>query len=211
MRRTIIIAAVLVVTIVVAACGGRRGDAAYYAAKIDSLRKAEQLQQLRTGAGLSGAPVEQFFDTLQLCPLPVRSVGGNIERLAHFVQVPRDIAMHMGYPEDVDLRVLRLPRYHGHRVVLLAQEQDSVPPTLFLHTLDDACQPLDQLCIYEQRAEERGDELVMVFNDYYITSDYHITLLFAYLKNDSDYPHQEGVRRYGITPDGHIEEEVVDL
>ena len=211
MMKKMLLFPVVILLLLVASCGGNKRDAAYLAAKVDSLQKAEQLRQLRLQSGLSADPAEAFFDTLQMCPLPVQTAGGNIDKLGHFTPLPQTLNTVFGYPIDVPLEVCRLPRNHQHRVIMLAEKQDSLPPVLFLYTLDDQLEPIDQLCIYEQKAEERGENLVMVFNDYYITSNFEITLMFAYLKQDSDYPHFEATRRYTITKAGTFEEVIIDL
>ena len=211
MMKKMLLFPVVMLLVVVASCGGGKRDAAYYAAKVDSLQKAEQLRLLRQQSGLPADPVEAFFDTLQSCPLPVQTAGGNIGRLAHFTPLPKSLNSVFGYPADAPLEVCRLPRCHGHRVVMVAEQQDSLPPVLYLYTLDEQLEPIDQLCLYEQKAEERDEELVMSFNDYYITSSYEITLMFAYLRQESDYPHYESTRRYVITRAGSFEEVVVEL
>jgi len=200
--------------VMVAGCGGKKHDPAYYEAKIDSLRKAEQMKQLRKikqEAGIYDDPVEQFFDTLHVRPLPIQSAGANIGRLAHFSTLPKSLVSRFGYPLDVPLRMVPLPRWHNYRVVMLAEGPDSIAPLLSLVTLDASYQPIDQLVIYEQKAEERGDDMVMKFNDYYITSDYEITLMFAFLRKDSNNPILESTRRYVINGDGYFDEVVVDF
>ena len=211
MKKLMLIVTSSLLLLFVASCGGNKRDAAYYAAKVDSLQKAEQLRQLRLQSGLSADPAEAFFDTLQLCPLPIQTAGGNIDKIGHFTSLPQTLNTVFGYPIDVPLKVCRLPRNHQHRVIMLAEAQDSLPPVLYIYTLDNQLEPIDQLCIYEQKAEERGDNLVMRFNDYYITSTFEITLMYAYLKQDSDYPHYDTTRRYMITKAGTFEEVVIDL
>ena len=210
MKKMLLFPAVMLL-VVIASCGGGKRDAAYYAAKVDSLQKAEQLRLLRQQAGLPADPAEAFFDTLQSCPLPVQTAGGNIGKLGHFTPLPKGLNTVFGYPADVPLEVCRMPRCHGLRVVMLAEQQDSLPPVLYLYTLDDRLEPIDQLCLYEQKAEERYEEIVVSFNDYYITSSYEITLMFAYLRQESDYPHYESTRRYIITPAGSFEEVIVEM
>lgn len=204
----------MMVVVMVVGCGGRKHDAAYYEGKIDSIRKAEQLEQLRkmkAEAGIYDDPVEQFFDTLHIRPLPIRSAGGNIGRLAHFASVPKSLASLLGYPAETPLKIVALPKSHGHRVVMLAEERDSIAPMLSLMTLNKVYEPIDELTIYEQKVEERGEEIGLAFNEYYITSKYEITLLFAFIRQDSKSPTLESTRRYVINDDGFFEEVVVDL
>lgn len=205
---------VLLAVVMAVGCGGKKHDAAYYEAKIDSLRKAEQMKQLRKikqEAGIYDDPVEQFFDTLHVRPLPIQSAGANIGRLAHFTTLPKSLVSRFGYPLDVPLKMVPLPHCHSYRVVMLAEGPDSIAPLLSLVTLNASYEPIDQLVIYEQKAEERDDNVVLKFNDYYITSDYEITLMFAYLREESTNPILESTRRYVINGDGYFDEVVVDF
>ena len=193
------------------ACGGKKHDMALYEARIDSLRKAEQLMQLKKTAGVYNDPVEAFFDTLQIRPLPIRSAGGNIGRLAHFTDVPKSLAYLWGYPVETPLKMIKLPKHNNFFVVMLAEQHDSLPPLLTLVTIGRNYELVDQLIVYEQKAEEHGDDFGLGYNDYYITSNYEVTLMFAFIRQDSDYPRLESTRRYIISGDGHFEEVVFDL
>lgn len=212
--RRIVFFLVMVASILVVGCGGKKHDAAYYQTKIDSIHKADRLQKVRQfkeSSGVYDDPIEQFFDTLQYRPLPIRSAGANIGRLGHFTDIPKSLASRLGYPVETPLKVLALPRNHGHRVLMLAEGPDSIAPRVSLVTLDNAVEPIDQLPIYQQKAEERGDNLVLAFNEYYITSDYEVTLVFAFIRQDTTHPVFESTRRYVLNADGYFDEVIVDL
>lgn len=201
----------LVLWLLVTSCGGGKKDAAYYEQKIYSIRKAEQLKELRKTAGVFDEPIDVFFDTIQVRPLPIRSAGANIGKIGHFCELPPAVISTLGYPVETPLKLMKLPRANGFMVVMIAEQQDSVPPIVYLKTLDARYQTIDQLCIYEQKAEERGDDFGLVYNDYYITSDWEITLMYAFLRDGAEYPHVENTRRYVINADGYFEEVMIEL
>ncbi|MCH5306788.1 MAG: hypothetical protein J1E37_01810 [Prevotella sp.] len=201
----------LLLVLVLASCGGKRKDVAYYEAKIDSIRKAETVRDFKQQAGVYDDPVEQFFDTLQLRPLPIRSVGANIGSLGHFVSAPPSVVSLLGYPVETPLRMTLLPRSHGHRVVMLAEGPDSIPPIISLLTLNADCQPIDDLLIYEMKLAERGDDFGMSYSDYFITSKFEVTIVNSFLPNNAKFPYVESTRRYTISKEGYFEEQIVDL
>ncbi len=197
--------------LVMASCGGRKFSPGFYEAMIDSMRKAEQLKEMKQNAGIYDDPVEAYFDTLQLRPLPIRSSGADANRMARFSDVPPSVVQWLGYPVDQEMQIVSLPSTHGFRVIILSEEQDDMPPILTLMTLDKLCQPVDRMTLYEQRTEEHGDDFGLIYNDYYITSDYEITLVYAFVRQTSDLPQVESTRRYIINAEGHFEEQVVDM
>ncbi len=187
-------------------CGGKHKDMAYYEAQIDSIRKAEQLRQIKHDAGLSDDPVEVFYDTLRLTPLPIQSAGGNIDKLGLFTKLPPSVTASLDYPMDTPLRMLLLPRYKDFGVVILAEDRDSVAPFMTLLTMDHNWQPIDELTLYEENGAERGDYYVTTFNDYFIDNQYHITVMDYYRKDHDDKPHLESTHRYQIDAEGRFEE-----
>lgn len=211
MSRIPIFLLLLTLSVCLLACGGKKKDVAYYEMQIDSIRKAEQLKTMKQQAGVYDDPVEQFFDTLSLCPLPVRSAGGNLSRLSHFSKVPPQVTSLLGYPVDTPLRMTALPRTHGYGVFMLAEGTDSIPPIISLVTLDKQYQPVDELCIYEYRLAERGDDLGVSYNEYYIDSHYAVTIQSCFVKNGTTLPLLGDTRRYVIGKDGTFQEEIVEL
>ena len=201
----------LLLGVLLAACGGKKHDAAFYEARIDSLRKAEQLKQLKQQAGIYDDPVDVFFDTLQVCPLPIQSAGGNISRLAHFTDVPKALSARWDFPVETPLKMIRLPKHGDVGVVMLAEVSDSLPPVLSLMTIDKNYELVDQLYIYERKGEERGDHFGTAYNDYYITSDYEVTLMYAFIPQGSKTPQLESTRRYVISDEGDFQEAIVEF
>jgi len=210
--RKLVYFSVAVLVLLMSACRQKKHDAAYYEMMVDSIRKAEQVKAMQRQAGLSDEdPLETFFRKLSHRPLPIRSEGEHWERIGRFTKVPRPLNEYFGYPSDADLRVLALPKAGTHEVVLTLEMQDSITPVLYLYTMDDKHRTIDQLCIYEERAEDRATDFGKTSMEYYITSDYEITLLKFYLSHEATKPQLEESRRYGIDKAGRFEERIIEL
>lgn len=195
-----------------ASCGQKKKDAAYYELMVDSIRKAEQVKEIRRQAGITdGDPLEEFFLSLSLRTLPLQSEGRKWERLGEFAKVPRVLNEHFGYLSNAELQVLSMPRAGRHHVIMLLEMQDSITPTLFLYTMDGRHQMVDQLCIYEEKAEDRPTDFGKTFMDYYITSNWEITLMKYYLSHEATSPELEETRRYIINKEGKFEEVIIEL
>lgn len=194
----------------VAGCRQRR-DAAYYERMVDSIRKAETVSELQQQAGIHSDPVVAFFDTLSLVPLPLESEGADLYRLGHFSRAPYAVCQWLGFPPEVRLSALMLPTHKDHRVVLLAEQSDSLAPMLYLQTLTRQYKPVDQMCIYEERPDDRLDDTGKTLMDYFITSDYAVTLMQYFVPSHSGKRQLESTRRFVITPDGRFEEEVIEF
>jgi hypothetical protein len=93
---------------------------------------------------------------------------------------------------------------------MLAEGPDSIAPIISLVVLDKTYQLVDELCIYEQKEEERGDDHGILESDYYITSDYEITVMTYFRKPEKERLYVEQTRRYIIDKEGHFEEVIVD-
>lgn len=207
--------AILVVTLLVvlmASCGQKKRDAAYYELMVDSIRKAEQVKEIQRKAGIKDEdPLETFFNKLSLRPLPVRSEGARWERLGEFTKLPRQLNDYFGYMSETELRVLSMPKTTHYNVVMLLEMQDSITPALYLYTMDSKHEAIDQLCIYEERAVDRPTDFGKTSMDYFITSNYEITLMRYYLSHEATKPVLEQTRRYVINKRGEFEEVVIEL
>jgi hypothetical protein len=210
--RKIAILTVSFMAMLIVSCGQKKKDAAYYEHMVDSIRKAEQVKELRRQAGISDVdPLEDFFLKLSLRSLPVQSEGRKWEKLGEFTKVPRTLNEHFGYLSAAELQVMSLPRAGRYQVVMLLEMQDSITPALYLYTLDHEHRNIDQLCIYEERAEDRATDFGRTMMDYYITSDWEITLMKYYLSNEATSPQLEETRRYVINKEGRFEEVIIEL
>ena len=210
--RKIAVLTISILVMLMASCGQKKKDAAYYELMVDSIRKAEQVKEIRRQAGITdGDPLEEFFLSLSLRTLPLQSEGRKWERLGEFAKVPRVLNEHFGYLSNAELQVLSMPRAGRHHVIMLLEMQDSITPTLFLYTMDGRHQMVDQLCIYEEKAEDRPTDFGKTFMDYYITSNWEITLMKYYLSHEATSPELEETRRYIINKEGKFEEVIIEL
>jgi hypothetical protein len=178
---------------------------------VDSIRKAEQLEEMKRQAGVYDDPVETFFDTLQLRPLPINSERGDFAKIGRFGKVPPSVISMLGFPVSTKLKALMLPKVHGLHAMLLSEQLDSITSTLYLYTLDRDYQPIDHLCLYEERDEDRADDFGKLLMDYYVTSSYEVTLLYYYVSQTTHKSETEQTRRFQLTADGRFNEVVVEI
>ena len=192
-------------------CGQRKRDAVFYEHMVDSIRKAEQLEEMKREAGVYDDPVEKFFDTLSLRPLPIQSERNNFAKIGSFGRVPMSLVSQLGYPVETRLKALLLPKYHGLNALLLEEQIDSVTSNLYLYSLDSEYRPIDHLCLYEERPEDRAEDFGRQFTDYYITSGYEVTILYIYESLRTQKSEAEQTRRFLLTTDGRFEEVVIEI
>jgi hypothetical protein len=112
---------------------------------------------------------------------------------------------------NAELQVMVMPRATGHEVVMLLEMQDSITPALYLYTMNRQHRTIDQLCVYEERAEDRHDDFGKTSMDYYITSNWEITLMKYYQSHEATSPVLEETRRYIINKEGKFEEVIIEL
>ncbi len=204
----------LAVTLIVclSACVGRKKDAAYYMEMVDSIRKAETVEDMQQKAGIYTNPTEAWFDTLSMHTLPIKSAGSELWEIGHFTDVPMSFNELFNYPVSSKLKALALPSAYHHPVVMIAEMVDSITPRLFLFTIDKKYQPIDKLCVYEQTTCKQGDDYGMAAPEYYITSQYEITLIMYYQSHHKEKePELMNSRRYVINRDGQFEEVIIEL
>ena len=204
----VLLALAILAVLLSASCGRKGHDLAYYERMIDSIRQAEQVKEIQEKAGLTdGNPVNEWFGKLQLRTLPIRNVGDDLPQIGSFVKVPPGITENFGYTEDAYLQAVMLPRAHRHDVVMLAEMKDSVSACLYLYTMDKQHMPLDELCIYDRNKEETNDDFGERFTEYFITSNYEVTLMHYYQSHDKDRKAElRQTVRYVINKEGMFEE-----
>ena len=212
MRLLLFILSAMLLVATLFSCGQRKKDAAYYEQMIDSIKKAEQLKTMKQQAGVYDDPVEQYFDMLSRRMLPIRNVGSDVQQLGHLTKVPFSVASWLGFPTDTRLRALMLPKVHGHAVVMLEERRDSTNTLVTLCTLDKDYKPVDQLCLYEEKNDDRADDFGKSYSEYYITSDYEITLMYFFQSHNRQQPPQyDNSRRFVINKNGNFEETIIEL
>lgn len=192
-------------------CGNRKHDAAYYEQMVDSIRRAEQLQELQKKSGMNSNPVEAWFDTLRLHTLPIQSVRANIESLGQFTAVPIAANEYFGYSHDAHLKAMVLPSIHQHQVIMLCEMQDSITPALYLYTMSKSHQPVDMLNIYHQEDIDNDKERGLAYSEYFITSNYEITVMRYFKAHEATGPRLDEARQYTISKDGKFEEQAIEL
>ena len=196
----------LLLALLAFSCGNRKHDAAYYEQMVDSIRRAEQVAEVQKKAGIYESPVEAWFDTLHLRTLPIQTAGGDIEKIGDFSSVPLSVNENFGYPSDAHLKAMALPSRYHNKVILLCEMKDSITPTLYLYTMDKRYQPVDMLCIYHQEDVKHETGRGQVYDEYFITSQYEITVMRYFKGREADKSLLEEARRYTIGKDGLFEE-----
>ena len=192
-------------------CGNKKPDAAYYEQMVDSIRRVEQVKEIQKQAGVYENPVEAWFDTLHLHTLPIQTAGADIEKIGDFVSVPLSVNEKFGYSTSARLKAMALPsRYHS-QVILLCEMQDSITPALYLYTMDKQHQPVDMLCIYHQEEVNHATDHGLTYDEYFITSQYEITVMRYFKGSETVKPTLEEARRYTISKDGKFEEQPIEL
>lgn len=210
--RKIALLTVALLVILITSCRQRKHDAAYYEMMVDSIRKAEQVKQLQREAGISDEdPLEAFLQKLARRPLPMQSEGGHWSKIGSFTKLPRQLNDCFGYMSDAELSALSMPKAGRHEVVLLLEMQDSITPSLYLYTLDGRHRTVDQLCIYEERSEDRPTDFGKTKMEYFITSGWEITLFKYYQSHEATKPEMEQARRFVINKEGKFEEAIIEL
>ena len=206
--------AIVVMAVVIVSCGGRGRSAAYYEQMVDSIRKAEQVEAIQRKAGIAPDkhPLRQWLDSLQWRTLPIRNAGDDLARLGDFEPVPSWVCEHLGYQASDDVRAVAMPSTHHYDVVMMAQMKDSVNAVISLHTIDHDLQPVDWLCLYEKKVEKRGSDRGYTFMEYFVTSNYEVTVMhyFQSLRREQK-PELLNMRRYAINSEGLFEELIIEL
>jgi len=165
-------------------CGGRQQmSPELLQHKLDSVKALEIKERLAVqGINLEGSdnPLQQFYDSLELQPLPVSYTEEYVRFLPDFKPVPQEIVEYLEL-EGHHPRAIALPESLGARLVLLAADETGEVNrfSLWLYSLDDEYMPVDKLCLYALEDEEdefelEPEEFIQYFS---ITSDYEIHLL----------------------------------
>lgn len=192
-------------------CGNKKHDVAYYEQMVDSIRRAEQIQEIHKKAGIYDNPIEAWFDTLHHHTLPIQTAGGDIEKIGSFASVPLAVNEIFGYSSDAHLKAIALPSMHHRQVILLCEMKDSITPALYLYTMDKRHQPVDMLCIYHQEKVSRENDSGLTYHEYFITSQYEITVMRYFKGREAAKPDLEEARRYTISKEGMFEEQPIEF
>lgn len=170
------------------ACGGRSMSAEEMQRKLDSIQKIEVAERLEAqGIHLEQAdnPLKQFYDSLEILPLPITYTDELVRYLPDFKPVPQDIAHALELEGNGKQKAITLSESLGARLMLLAADEESEGEdgeerySLWLYSIGEDYLPVDKLCLYAiEEAEDDFDfdteEIIQYFS---ITSDYEIHLM----------------------------------
>ncbi len=160
-------------------CGNKRLSPEVLQHKLDSVRVLEAKEKLRAqGVDLDKEtnPLKQFFDSLNVQPLPISYSENYVKYVPNFVPVPGDIVSYLNLEGKVQPKAISLPESFGARLMLLAADESENLYSLWLYSLDDDYFPVDKLCLYaaENNKLSLKNDVIQFFS---ITSDYEIHLM----------------------------------
>lgn len=177
----------IIAVMLMAACGGRSMSAEEMQHKLDSIQKIEAAERLAAqGINLADAdnPLKQFYDSLNLLPLPITYSDELVRYLPDFKPVPQDIAKALELEGNNKQKAISLSESLGARLMILAADEEDDRYSLWLYSLDNDYLPVDKLCLYaideEADLDDFGAEDILQY--FTITSDYEIHLM-DYSKN----------------------------
>lgn len=212
MKKNLIFACLAVGLTLMIGCGNR-SKMADYERKIDSIRKAENMQTLLPKTD-NREPLEVFFDTLSMIALPLRYSDEFVTYLPQMARVPKVFNSRMGCEGDQDLQAALLPPTPHYRVALVAERLDSLAsPTIYLCVFSQDYVLQDRLSIYERNVGDLNGDVGSMKLEYSVTSRYEVTLMRFFRSDsrpDAGYVWKE-TRRFHINHDGNFEEDAVDL
>ena len=172
----------IAVMVLFAACGGRSMSAEEMQRKLDSIKKVEAAERLAAqGINLaeSDNPLKQFYDSLNLLPLPITYTDELIRYLPNFKPVPQDIAKALELEGNNKQKAISLSETVGARLMILAADEEDDRYSLWLYSLDEDYMPVDKLCLYaiEDEADLDDFDAEDILQYFTITSDYEIHLM----------------------------------
>lgn len=164
-------------------CGSRMSPALIQQ-KLDSIAKIENVEILEAqGIDLSRevSPIQLFYDSLNLQPLPIRYSESYVKYLPNYKSVPFELVRFMNFEGRTEPKAIALPESAGTRLIILAADEGDGLYSLWLYSLDDDYMPVDKLCLYAtSKAEKLEDDAALpedkFIQDFVITSDYEIRL-----------------------------------
>ena len=94
------------------ACGNRRQSPGDIQAKLDSIARLETIEQLEMQGihiGKDISPIQLFFDSLNIQPLPVRYSDDYVKYLPNYTSVPYELVKFMNFEGRTDPKAIALP------------------------------------------------------------------------------------------------------
>ena len=210
MMRSCTYGIVLLAVLTLGACKNNRLSPEQMQHKLDSIARLENIEKLKAqGINLDRevSPVQLFYDSLGIQPLPIRYSEDYIRFLPGYKVVPAELASFMGLEGRVEPKAISLPEAAGARLMLLAADEGDNLYSLWLYSLDDEYMPVDKLCLYatskeDAKENELADPEDQLIQDFVITSDYEVRL------TDYSGKYKAEIQRvYHIDPSRHFEED----
>lgn len=210
MMRKSTIVIVLLAVLALGACKNNRLSPEQIQQKLDSIAKVEAKEKLEAqGIHLDKdvSPVQLFYDSLNIQPLPIRYSEDYVKFLPGYKVVPTELASFMGLEGRIEPKAISLPETAGAKLMILAADEGDGLYSLWLYSLDDEYMPVDKLCLYatskeDAKENELADPEDQLIQDFVVTSDYEVRL--------TDYSGKfkaEVQRVYHIDPSRHFEED----
>ena len=152
--------------------------------KLDSLAKVDAMEKLKAqGIHLDRevSPMQLFYDSLDIQPLPIRYSADYVKYLPSYKSVPIELMQFMGLEGRTDPKAISLPETAGTRLIILAADEGDGFYSLWLYSIDDQFMPVDKLCLYATNKEEQEENMEAapedrLIQDFVITSDYEVRL-----------------------------------
>jgi len=173
----------LILVTVLCSCGNKMSPAQMQQ-KLDSIAKIENLEMLEAQGirvNRETSPIQLFFDSLNIQPLPIRYSDSYVKYLPNYKPVPYELVRFMNFEGRTAPKAIALPETAATRMIILAADEGDNLYSLWLYSLDDDYMPVDKLCLYamSKQEKEENDEALpedKLIQDFTITSDYEIRL-----------------------------------
>lgn len=163
-----------------AACGNRRMSEVELQHKIDSVNALEVARQLRLrGIQLEEtSPLQMFYDSLRIQPLPLSFSEEYMKYLPNYTVVPTSIMYYLELEGRVAPKAIALPETLNSRLILLAADMTDGEYELWVYSLDSDCVPVDKLQLYAPKElSETSIKLPEQETFFSITSNLEISVL----------------------------------
>lgn len=195
-------------------CGNKSMSPEQMQQKLDSIAKLEAKEKLEAqGIHLDRevSPVQLFYDSLGIQPLPIRYSEDYVKFLPGYKVVPAELASFMGLEGRIEPKAISIPETAGTRLMILAADEGDGLYSLWLYSLDSEYMPVDKICLYATSKEDEKENLEadpedQLIQDFVVTSDYEVRL--------TDYSGKfkaEVQRIFHIDPSRHfVEDDEID-
>ena len=103
--------------VLLTACGNKQMSPTDMQQKLDSIARLETIEQLEMQGihiGKDVSPIQLFFDSLNIQPLPVRYSDDYVKYLPNYTSVPYELVKFMNFEGRTDPKAIALPRRRLH-------------------------------------------------------------------------------------------------